>query len=231
MKNYARFIPGEEIDAVAQWRFGAVDTESLIAAAKVPTPEEVAAAQKDAAIRQAGHTDGYSEGFEQGHAKATLEGQKLLNDYIAGQGKALANVFTRLFESAQTRLAEADLVIAQGVLELACELARQVVRQELSVNTHALQPVIREALGILVADGKGAVVRLNPVDLAVMRDGLNADFPDTMPTWVADAAVSRGGCLVESAGTVVDGQLEKRWLRAVANLGVDAPWQELVDHD
>ena len=37
--------------------------------------------------------------------------------------------------------------MAQGMLELACELARQVLRHELSVNPNALQPVIREALG------------------------------------------------------------------------------------
>lgn len=234
MKNYARFIPGEEIDEVAQWRFGAVDTASLIAAAKVPSPEEAAAAQKEAALRQASLDEGFSlghaEGFEKGYAQAKQEGDKLMSDYIAGQGKALANVFTRLFESAQARLAEADQVIAQGVLELACELAKQVVRQELSVNPLALQPVIQEALHLLVADGKGAVVRLNPIDLAVMQEGFHANTSATMPTWVADAAVARGGCLVESAGTVVDGQLEKRWQRAVANLGVDVPWQEPADH-
>jgi flagellar assembly protein FliH len=35
--------------------------------------------------------------------------------------------------------------MAQGVLELACELARQVLRHELSVNPNVVQPVIREA--------------------------------------------------------------------------------------
>ena len=46
---------------------------------------------------------------------------------------------------------------------------------------------------------------------------------------IADATVSRGGCLIESAGTVVNGTLEKRWMRAVANLGLDSPWEEAAD--
>jgi flagellar assembly protein FliH len=31
---------------------------------------------------------------------------------------------------------------------------------------------------------------------------------------------------VESAGTVVDGSLDKRWQRAVAALGLDCAWQD-----
>mgnify|MGYP006195741765 CR=1 FL=1 len=44
--------------------------------------------------------------------------------------------------------------------------------------------------------------------------------------WMADAAVPPGGCLVESAGTVVDGSLGKRWQRAIAALGLQSPWEE-----
>lgn len=44
--------------------------------------------------------------------------------------------------------------------------------------------------------------------------------------WVADATVPPGGCLVEQAGTVVDGSLEKRWERAIAPLGLASAWQE-----
>ena len=34
MRNLSRFIPGEEIDAVSQWNFSAVDTDALLLAAK-----------------------------------------------------------------------------------------------------------------------------------------------------------------------------------------------------
>ncbi len=45
------------------------------------------------------------------------------------------------------------------------------------------------------------------------------EFSGLSLTLVADATITRGGCLVESAGTVVDGTMEKRWARAVARLG------------
>jgi len=41
----------------------------------------------------------------------------------------------------------------------------------------------------------------------------------------ADPDLLPGSCLVESAGTVIDGTLQKRWQRAVATLGIDSNWE------
>lgn len=223
MRSSTRFIPGEQIDDISQWRFHGVDAASLLLAARkdvrdvppTPTPE---------AIRE----EAYAEGFAQGHAQATLEGQRQIKDQIDNQGAEAAKRFAEMFESAKTQLEELEQVMARGVLDLACELARQVLRHELTVNPHALQPVVREALGLLTTDGRGAAVRLNPLDLEVLEDPLHEEFAGLALTFVADAAVPRGGCLVESAGAVVDGGLEKRWMRAIANLGLSTPWEEPI---
>jgi len=224
MRNYTRFIPGEEIGTVEQWNFGAVDTAAIKLAAQVKALEEASDQVKDEALKQ----EGYAEGFVQGQAQATLEAQRQIADFIAHQGQAAAQDFAQLFVSAQAQLADAEQVMARGVLELACELARQVLRQELTVNSNALQPVIHEALGLLVAESKSALIRLNPLDLNALEDVLKTEFSGLSLTLLADATVSRGGCLIESAGTVVDGSMEKRWTRASANLGLSSPWEESV---
>ena len=54
---------------------------------------------------------------------------------------------------------------------------------------------------------------------------LRAEMPQASVQWVADAAVAPGGCLVDAAGTVVNGSLEKRWQRAIAPLGLAAAWE------
>lgn len=224
MRNYTRFIPGEEIGAVEQWNFGAVDTAAQLLAAQVKARDEASDQVTNDALRQ----EGYAEGFIQGHAQATLDAQRQITDFIANQGQETARNFAQLFVSVQAQQADAEQVVARGVLELACELARQVVRRELSVNPHALQPVIREALGLLMAESKTALIRMNPVDIEVLEDVLRSEFSGLSLTLLADATVARGGCLIESAGTVVDGTLEKRWMRAVANLGLNPPWEEAV---
>ncbi len=222
MRNYSRFIPGEEIDAVEQWRFGAVDTASLLLAAQAKARDEAADQVRNQECKQ----EGYAEGFAQGHAQATVEAQRHIADFIAQQGADAARGFAQLFVAVQAQLAEAEQVMAQGTLELACELARQVLRRELSIDPKAVQPVLYEALGLLAADSRSAVVRLHPLDLALLEEIVRSEFSGLSLTLVPDVTMSRGGCLVESAGTVVDGTLEKRWQRVVANLGLASAWQE-----
>jgi flagellar assembly protein FliH len=232
-RAHSRFIPGEEVGVVTEWDFGAVDQSSVRFAAKLKAQADADEQAKGEVLRQAGHAEGYSqgysEGFAQGQAQATLEGQRQIKEYIENQGLQAASAFGQLFESAQSQLAEQEQVMAKGVLELACELARQVVRRELSTNPNALQPVIREALGVLAADSKAALVRMNAVDMDVLSDVIRKEFSGLALTLLADNSMTRGGCLVEAAGTVVDGTLQKRWSRAVASLGLESAWEVTDD--
>ena len=222
MRESSRFIADEDIENAAPWDFGAVDTASLLLARQVKARDEVAERARAEVARQ----DGFADGFKQGRAHAALEAQNTINDFIKNQGDDAAKGFSALFESAQRQLDDTQQTIAQGVLELACELSRQILRQELSINPNVLQPVIREALGLLIGESKGATVRLNPIDLDVLQGALVAEFATLSLTLLPDPIVERGGCLVEAGGTVIDGTLQKRWTRAVANLGLELSWNE-----
>lgn len=224
--SYSRFIPGEEIDAVAQWRFGAVD-----AAARLLEEQAQAQVQDEQAqaFRQEGYDQGFAEGLSQGHGQAMLEAQEQVNAFLNNQGQDTARQLAALVASAQEQLDAAEQVAARGMLELACELARQVLRHEISTNPNALLPVIREALTPLIADSKSTVLKLHPLDMDMLEDVLRAEYPGLPLTLLADARITRGGCQIQSAGTQIDGTLEKRWARAVGQLGLNLPWQEAAD--
>ena len=149
-----------------------------------------------------------------------------MDDYIAQQGQEAAQRLQAVLQTLDASLIDMQQQMAQQLLELACDIARQVVRQELSVNPNALQPVVREAVGMLVTEGRPATVRLNPIDMEAMAQPLREELDGPGVQWMADPAVPAGGCLVESAGTVVDGSLDKRWQRAIAALGLQSPWSE-----
>jgi flagellar assembly protein FliH len=227
MRESTRFIPGEEIETAAPWDFAAVDTASLLLAQQAKARDEAAEAARAEVARQ----QGFADGFIQGQAQAAQDAQKQITDFVRNQGQESARIFARLFETAQTGLDDARQTISQGVLELACELARQILRQELSINPNNLLPVIREAIGLLIGDSKGAVVKLNPVDLEVLHEVLESEFAMLSLKFLPDPAIDRGGCQVESAGTVIDGTLGKRWARAVANLGLEVSWADDGDVD
>jgi flagellar assembly protein FliH len=222
MRTLSRFIPGEEIEAVSQWNFGAVDTDALRLAAKVRDEQEALNLVRDEAVRQ----EAYAKGFEQGRAHAMVDAEQRLRDYAAGQGLDAARRFASLIESAEEQLGSSQQILAKGVLELACALARQVLRHELSVNPNVLQPVIREALAVLAVDTKSAIVRLHPQDVDVLQAALETEFSGMSLALIADASVEPGGCVIASSGTVIDGTLATRWRRAVANLGLQEPWEE-----
>lgn len=226
--RYGRFIPSEEIGRVTQWRFGAVDetARAAEAAAALLEAAEAASHHPDTLARiEAAREEAFAAGHAQGRAEAARAGAQQLDDYIAGEGRAAAERLAAVVAAAAEGLDASQARIAQGVLDIACALARQVLRRELSINPAALQPVIREALATLLAEGRPATVRLHPQDLDRLRPSLQAEFGSAPVAWAADAQVPPGGCLVEAAGTVIDGRLEARWSRAVATLGRDDAWE------
>lgn len=223
-RTQSRFIPGDQVGTVTGWDFDAVAQGSGRFAAKLKAQAMAEEKSVVDVVRQAGFSDGYAQGFAQGQAQATLEGQRQITNYIENQGKDAARTFGNIFASAQEQLAQQEQAMSQGVLELACELARQVLRQELLSNPNTLLPVIREALGMLAMDNRAALVRMNPLDADVFETLLADEFASISLTILPDSAITRGGCLVQAAGSVVDGTVEKRWMRAVASLGLDTAW-------
>lgn len=226
--RHTRFIPDEEISGSSPWQFVAVDERVRLADEEAMRIEAARAAERQPSYLQKiqdAYEAGRQQGHEDGHAEATREGNARLDDYVNGQGQAAAERLSAMAVSMGQSLVMSQERIADQVLEMACALARQVLRRELSIDPQALLPVVREAMGQLVADGRLATVRLNPEDLDVLRKPLSEEFAGAPVAWVADAAMPAGGCQVESAGTVIDGRLQTRWSRAVAALGVDAAWE------
>ena len=107
------------------------------------------------------------------------------------------------------------------VLKLARELG--YVR---NFAAHSLKGGRTNVLGMLVADGRPATVRLHPSDLELAGTALHEAFASQPLQWLADADVPPGGCRVEAAGTVIDGSLQKRWQRAIAPLGLASAWED-----
>lgn len=224
MRSFTRLIPGEEIAAVSNWNFGDVDAAAVLL-------QEQTRARERSEEAEAARQEGYAEGFVQGRAQALLEAQKQVNDFMNQQGRDTALHMASLVEAAREQFDAAEQLAGQAVLELACEMARQVLRHEIASNPNVLLPVIREALGMLVTDARAVQIRLHPLDLDVLQDALREEFPDLSLTLQPDSSIARGGCLVESGGTVVDGRLEKRWARAIGRLGQNLSWEEVSDDD
>ncbi len=210
---YARFIPREELSSFAAWSPGEVSG--------TPTPDRRAAAPSKPAesgdspaeqlrqARQSGYQDGYRdglvalEGFKQGFAQQTTRQIGVLLQSIGAQLDALQGE------------------MAQAVAATAVSLAAQILRSELVQNPAVAARVAEEALEALLLNARHITLRVHPDDHALVAEGAADVIAARGARLIADAAVTRGGCLIDSDIGSVDASVESRWRRATAKLGID----------
>ena len=123
-RHYSRFIPSEEVGAVTQWKFGAVDGSDLLP--PEPEPEPVALPEEPVfdeaaqlALVQQACDDAYAKGFAQGQAETALEWQRRMDDYVAQQGQELAQSLLAVSRSMESSMAGMQQQMAQDVLACA----------------------------------------------------------------------------------------------------------------
>lgn len=124
-------------------------------------------------------------------------------------GEDLVPVLNALQRAAE-RIEHAEAVIdrdrAQMITVLSLAVARHLVLDQLEENPERVSVLVMRALELVPHDAP-VEVHVNPEDLKAI-DAAGA-FP-TGPAiqWVADPALSRGDCVVESAARLVDGRLD-----------------------
>jgi flagellar assembly protein FliH len=222
---YARFIPREELDSFAAWKPGSIDGAEADRAAAfaaqraaepVKTPEQLVAEQLNAA-RQGGYHDGYRDGL------AALESFK---QSFAAQATAQVGALMQSY-AAQLDALQQDM--ARALAASAIALARQVVRSELALRPDAVAAVATEALEALMLSARHVTVRVHPDDQPLVEQGAGELLDARGARLIADPAVSRGGCLVESDIGIVDASIESRWRRAAAALGSEVGYTGEAD--
>ncbi|MDP3425583.1 MAG: flagellar assembly protein FliH [Burkholderiaceae bacterium] len=225
---YARFIPREEIEQVSAWRFanvdGSPDPTDIPEPPPPPSPEAIAADME--AVRQEARAAGYAEGHADGHAAASQEVRDALAEPMRLATEQAVQRFETMLRTMGEQLHQLQERMAQTVLLMGCDLARQVVRRELNTAPQSLQPLVDEAIAALATDSQPVTVRLHPDDYAALEAGW-IHLPESgAPRFVADESITPGGCLVQSKGNEVDATIEQRWAKAAANLGLSSAWDD-----
>lgn len=228
----SRLISAERLAVLAggtasPWAFERMDAPPpVLAEEDLPPPEPPIDIE---ALLAEARAQAYAEGHAAGAAEAREQADEAMRALTEGQLHEQAERFAAMLDAAREGLDAAQQDIARGTLDIACALARQVLRQELATRPELLEPVVREAIDLLVADGRSVRVVLSHDDHAWLAGALEQEFASRGLTVVAEGAMLPGDCRLESAGAVVDGGIAPRWARAVASLGLTVPWQPDAD--
>jgi flagellar assembly protein FliH len=204
---YTRFIPREELGDFASWKPGTFGQQATPAPTPPAEPKAAEWQARVQAARQAGYQDGYRDGL------AALENFKQV---FAQQ--ATAQIGT-LLEAFDQQLQGLDTQMAHGLAQAAVQLARQVLRTELTQQPAVVAQVAAEAVSAVMLSARHIAVHVHPLDLPLVAEGAEESLTARGARLQADPAIERGGVLVVSDVGSIDARIATRWAQAVAELG------------
>lgn len=200
-------IPKEQLSAYQRWELSSLDEkprEPQSTGIKLPTAEEIER------IHQQAYQEGFAAGMRDGRA----------------QGEAFSQQMKDLLTEMERALQRFESVMAEQILALALDIARQLVRRSIQIEPDIVLNVVREAIESLPQISQQPVLVLHPDDANMVRQMLAYEYQESVWRVVDDPHMARGGCRVETAESEIDATLESRWKRIVAALGSDASWND-----
>lgn len=204
------FEPAPEDDAAEQ-----EPTLELPEDFRLPTAEEIERMHED--IRAAAAAEGHHQGHEEGFAQGLAEGERKGYEEGLAQAQAEARQLAQLVERLDTSLRTVDQEVAEELMALAIELARQMVHDCLRAQPETILDTIHQALQQLPQID--ARIELHPADLALANSLLGEELAELGHRLQESPALQRGDCLIEAQGAQLDATLETRWRRTLASLG------------
>jgi flagellar assembly protein FliH len=178
-----------------------------IPVATLPTAAEVEQ------IHQQAHEEGYAAGAQSARAE-----EQVARD----EAQRLAGIIAAL----DIELQQVDQQVAQNLLNLSMELAKQMLLQALKVKPELLLSVVNEAISELPHFSQHAHLILHPSDAELVRGKMGEQLDHAGWKIFEDAQMERGGCRVETAHSQIDASLATRWKRVVSSIGQDNSWLE-----
>ncbi|MDP3420568.1 MAG: flagellar assembly protein FliH [Thiobacillus sp.] len=190
--------------AFEQW-----EVVELAASAEAPSPAADLEAEL-ARLRQAARDAGYAEGLAAGRQ----------------EGEQACGRMEQLAESFDSTLDNLDFRLADMLLQLALDVARQVVAGELAARPERVLDVVNLALKEMAESSREARLLLHPDDAMLVRPHLDQVLDKTRLRIVEDVRMVRGGCLIETPQGELDATLPARWRQVVQVLGSNQNWIE-----
>ncbi|MBK6421105.1 MAG: hypothetical protein IPF77_02595 [Gemmatimonadetes bacterium] len=171
-----------------------------------PLPELAGRAGAEAADAEPVGPDPVQEALARGHERGRAEAMDEANRTL----KRAAGLLVSTAEALDAARLGVVRELEDSVYVLALAIARQLVQREVIADPTIVRDLVQKGLEAFPV-GARVEIHLNPEDLSALRsqfglpgsDGRAADLQ-----WVADAAIERGGCTLETPHRVVDGRVD-----------------------
>jgi len=193
-----------------RWELASFDKPDEKVEADKPLDEETVVlptAQEIEAIYQQAKDEGYQVGYQEGKAQVVDEATRL-----AQAAQSLDNALTDLEQQ-----------VADELLVLAIEIARQVVRGEITARPKVILDVVRESLTHLPQ--QHASITLHPDDVSLVRSFMGETLAHAGHRFHEDARLAHGDCILDAAHSQLDATVATRWRHVLESLGLSNAWE------
>ncbi len=159
------------------------------------------------AMREAAWQDGFHEGREAGQVAAQAEARRT-QDAQSAEGRAHLQTLIDAIGAARQELWDAQ---ESEMVSFVLQIARQVVKTEVTQNPEVVANVLQNALR-RVTDKDHVRIRVSLPDAAQVR-GMREDLLNLMDgvrnlEIVDDRRIGQGGCVVETNAGTIDAKIE-----------------------
>lgn len=169
-------------------------------------------AQELQALTESAEKEGFNKGYQEGFAKGESDGRERgleqsrlkADEVLSAQVSQLLQIAESLVEP----IAEQDRALEKLLLDYVLVLTRQLLERELQTDSTHVLNAVKKAIQALPVGADNITVTVNPDDLALIEtyaEERNKDW-----SFQADSQMLPGGCLIETAQSLVDYTIEQR---------------------
>jgi len=171
-----------------------------------------------------GHEQGFQRGKEEGREQGMREGREQVIAELKPQLEQLCQSWTDALSHWETKRNEMLLAAREDVLAFAVAMGEKIVFRTLEVDCSIIEDQLAEALSLL-SQPSSVMISINPQDRTLVEEVLPDLLRNASQCKQAiirdDEAITRGGCVLSTAGGAVDATIETQLDRIVEAI---LPW-------
>lgn len=227
-KKLANRIPFEDIESMKSWQMPSVSGKLINKKKEIQKkgkesieevrPEDlqaVTAEQLQKVAEEAeneGREKGYQEGIQQGFSEGEKQGLKNGEAKAYNDTKAILESKIETFQSMVNALLDPvdmqDAALENTIVDMVVNFTRHLINRELSQDPSGLFKIVEQVVGGLPTGANNIKIHLHPDDVELANEAFESSGKDW--TFYADESLSRGGCRVETAQSLIDYSIEHR---------------------
>lgn len=167
-------------------------------------------AEGQAAGHQEGLEKGRLEGLEQGHTEGLSQGLKEGLEQGQQQIDTLSGYWRQLIDELENPVQQLTVEVQKQLVALITEVARAVLKVELTTNEQAIIATVKEAVQAMPVVQQQLKIYLHPDDLLVI-EGVYPEATLEKNNWqlLSDASLARGDCQIITDHSMIDRSMEQ----------------------